>query len=117
MTQEHVKEFVNSRNWESPGVIKDLLLNIVEETGEAWNIVKWVGPEEQEKLIQENKDSFKDFVGDQLFLLYRIANIAGVNAEEAVKETLDEYEKRFPVKETKGKHTNILAGGTDHKYN
>ena len=44
MSQERVKKFVNSRNWETPGVIKDLLLNIVEETGEAWMNMKKVFP-------------------------------------------------------------------------
>ena len=111
--QELVKKFVDSRSWENPGAIKDLLLNIVEETGEAWNIIKWVDEEKGKELMEKNKEQFQDFIGDQLYLILRIANTAGVNAKKALQETIKEYEERFPVGT---KNANVLAGGTDLKY-
>ena len=115
--QRAVKDFVDAREWETPGHMKDFLLNVCEECGEAWHIVKWVGTEKEAELIEKHKAEMLDFVGDQLYLIMRIANISGVDAEEALKATLKEYEGRFPVKEIKGKHANLYAGGIDHKYN
>ncbi len=114
--QLDLKTFLDERQWNTPGVTKDLFLNIVEETGEIWNVIKWVDVPTQEKLIKEHKDKFQDFIGDQLFLILRIAKIAGVDAEIAFNETLDEYKKRFPINEVKGRHANLYAGGVDHKY-
>jgi NTP pyrophosphatase (non-canonical NTP hydrolase) len=111
--QELVEKFVNSRNWENPKILKDLLLNIVEETGEAWNIIKWVDEKKQQELVVSHKDKFEDFIGDTLYLILRISNTTNVDAEIALKKTIKEYEQRFP----KGtKSANILAGGTDLKY-
>ena len=115
--QLKVKEFVDARDWETPGHMKDFLLNICEECGEAWHIVKWIEAEKEAELIEKHRAEFLDFVGDQLYLIMRIANIAGVDAKEALEATLKEYEERFPVKEMKGKHANLFAGGIDHKYN
>jgi NTP pyrophosphatase (non-canonical NTP hydrolase) len=114
--QQRVRAFVDSREWEIPGRLKDLLLNIVEETGEAWNLIKWTGPEREDELIEKSRAEFKDFVGDVLYLVMRVANTTGVDAMQALEETLDEYESRFPQREVTGKTTNVHAGGIDHKY-
>lgn len=115
-SQEEVAEFDKKRWKKDPIYIKDFLLNMVEETGEAWNIIKWVDAETQKKLIKEHKDKFKDFVGDQLFIILKIAYLLDIDAQQAFEATMKEYEKRFPVDKVKKlKHGNPLAGGVDDK--
>lgn len=114
--QARVEAFVGARDWELPGRVKDLLLNIVEETGEAWNLVKWTGEDREAELIEESRAQWADFVGDVLYLVMRIANTTGVDAREALEATLVEYEQRFPADEARGRSTNVRAGGIDHKY-
>lgn len=46
--QEKIKKFNDEREWSSPHTIKDLLLNMNEEIGEFWNIIKWVDTEMQQ---------------------------------------------------------------------
>jgi len=119
--QEKVAKFNELRGWgkgtknDSP-LIKDFLLNITEEVGEVWNIIKWVGPEEQKKLIEQNKKEFVDFIGDELYLIFKIAYLLDIDPQEAFEKTMKDYEVRFPVDKMKQvKHGNPLAGGIDDK--
>ena len=113
--QKEVAEFNLERGWEKDtAILKDLLLNICEEVGEAWNVIKWVDTEKQLQLIKENKIQFQDFIGDSLYLILKIAWLLDIDSEKELKETLIEYKKRFPVEEVrKAKHGNPLAGGID----
>ena len=115
--QQCIKEFNDKRNW-STAHYKDLLLNITEEVGEIWNVIKWVDIEKQKQLIKENKGEAENFIGDILYLVFKLAYLWDVNSEKSFKDVMDEYEKRFPVKETlEKKHANKLAGGIDLKEN
>ena len=115
--QQEVADFNLKRGWDKDTkYLKDFLLNMCEEVGEAWHLIKWIDYEEQKKVIAEHKDKFKDFIGDQLFLILKVAWLLDINSEEALKETLAEYEERFPVDKIKEvKHSNIYAGGIDGK--
>jgi uncharacterized protein YabN with tetrapyrrole methylase and pyrophosphatase domain len=114
--QKTVEDFNRVREWGSVSEIKDLMLNMNEEIGEMWHIIKWVDAEKQEELIEKYKDEVGNFIGDMKYLLLKIAFICKVDSEEETLKVLEEYEKRFPVEETKGlKHGNKRAGGLDHK--
>jgi NTP pyrophosphatase (non-canonical NTP hydrolase) len=114
--QEKIKEFDAARGWESNWNLKDLLLNITEEGGEVWNLIKWVDDEKQKKVINEKKQEIEDYIGDTLFLLLKIANQTGVDASLSLEKTLEEYEKRMPPEIIKKlKHANKSAGGWDNK--
>lgn len=114
--QEKIKEFDIARGWENGWNVKDLLLNITEEGGEFWNLIKWVDDEKQRQIIEGKKEEVSDYIGDTLFLLLKIANQTKVDAQIALQNTLDEYEKRMPPEVMKKvKHANKLAGGVDDK--
>jgi NTP pyrophosphatase (non-canonical NTP hydrolase) len=114
--QEKIKNFNIKRNWGKVGEIKDLLLNMNEEIGELWHIIKWVDDEKQKELLEEYKDEVGNFIGDMQYLLLKIAFITGVDSEEETLKVLEEYERRFPIKEIlEHKHGNKLAGGVDNK--
>ena len=114
--QDKVENFNKERNWGSVSEIKDLLLNIDEEIGELWHIIKWVDTEKQKELLEKNKKEVGNFIGDMQYLILKIAFICKINSEEETLKVLEEYEKRFPVEEIrKFKHGNKLAGGIDYK--
>jgi len=114
--QDKIEEFDKARGWSGDWHLKDLLLNMTEEIGETWNLIKWVDEEKQREIVSDKKEEVSDFVGDTLFLLLKIANKTGVDSEKALQDTLDEYEKRMPsdVMKKVG-HANKLAGGVDDK--
>ncbi|MFP4524251.1 MAG: hypothetical protein ACLFO2_02995 [Candidatus Woesearchaeota archaeon] len=115
-SQQRIKEFDVARGWDTPHSIKDLLLNMNEEIGEFWNVIKWVDAETQQRLIREHKGEVEDFVGDMLFITLKVAHLCDVDAKKAITDVLDEYDERFPVEKVKGKSANRLAGGVDGKY-
>ena len=114
--QNKIKEFDEARGWGNHWNLKDLMLNITEETGELWNLVKWIDEEKQKRVIEEKKEEVSDFLGDTMFLLLKIANQTKVDAETGLANTLKEYEKRMPPEVMKKVgHANKLAGGVDDK--
>ena len=114
--QDKIEEFDKLRGWSGDWHLKDLALNITEEIGELWNLIKWIDEEKQRETVEKNKEKVSDFVGDTLFLLLKIANKTGVDSEKALERTIKEYEKRMPAEKTKeAGHANKLAGGIDEK--
>lgn len=113
--QNKIKAFNDARDWSNPASIKDLMLNMNEEIGEFWNIIKWVDTETQQKLIVKHKDEVENFVGDMLYLILKIAYLTGVDSKKAIEDVLAEYEQRFPIDKAKGNHGNTRAGGIDLK--
>ena len=115
--QEQIKQFCEERGWNQFHNPKDLLLGIVEEVGELRNVVKWEqNPETLRKVLLENNEEVKDAVGDIFWFLSILANSCDVDIDEAIKMTIEDNEKRFPIEKTKDKHTNTYLGGHDGKY-
>lgn len=114
--QNKIKEFNDLRGWSDHSSIKDLLLNMNEEIGEFWNLIKWVGAEKQKELIANNKPICEDFIGDMLYLVLKISYLCDVNSKKSITDVLAEYESRFPVEKVKGSHANLKADGFDAKY-
>jgi len=114
-TQNKIKKFNDVREWSDPGCIKDLLLNLNEEIGEIWSLIKWVDTEKQQQLIKENKEEAENFVGDVLYLILKIAYLCDIDSKKAIEDVIEEYEKRFPLEKAKGNHGNTRAGGIDLK--
>ena len=115
--QNKIKEFNDLRGWSKHDSIKDLLLNMNEEIGEFWNLIKWVDVEKQIELIKNNKVTCEDFIGDMLYLVLKISYLCEVNSKKAINDVIAEYEQRFSINKVKDSHANLKAGGFDGKYN
>ncbi len=114
-TQDIIKKFNDERDWSNPSSVKDLLLNMTEEIGEMWHVIKWVDAETQQRLINENKEEVENFVGDMLYLILKISYLCEVDSKKAIQDVMVEYEKRFPKELARGNHGNTKAGGIDFK--
>lgn len=96
---------------------KDLLLGIVEEIGEIRNLVKWEQDMEVLKeVLSENRGELEDNIGDIYWFLAILANENGIDLDRAIDRVIQKNEKRFPVRDTRSRHTNIHIGGVDRKY-
>ena len=114
--QKKIKQFDIARGWENNWNLKDLALNITEEVGEFWSLIKWINDEKQKEVIKNNKEEASDFIGDTLFLLLKLSNQMGIDSSVSLQNTLNEYEKRMPPEVMKKVgHANKLAGGHDNK--
>lgn len=114
--QNKIKEFDEKRGWDKSWDLKDLSLNITEEVGEFWNLIKWIDDEKQKIVVEKNKKQVSNFIGDTLFLILKIANQTKIDTEKSLIETLEEFDERMPAEKMKEvKHANKLAGGVDNK--
>ncbi len=117
--QKDILDFSVKREWTKNELILtyNMLCNISEECGEVWNLIKWLNdPEDFKKIVKMKKAEFKDGIGDLLWCVARMANAFGVDMQESLQATLDEYEERFPIEMVKGNTGNRLLGGYDGKY-
>jgi len=116
--QDKVQKFNAARGWENDWNLKDLMLNMSEEIGEFWNLIKWIDDEKQKEVVEKNKAAVSDFIGDVIYIILKIANQTKVDSEKSIKDVLEEYEKRMPPEIMKKvKHANKFAGGWDNKEN
>lgn len=114
--QKKIKDFDIARGWDNNWNLKDLSLNITEEVGEFWSLIKWIDDAKQREVINNKKAEASDFIGDTLFLLLKLSNQMNIDASQSLQNTLDEYEKRMPPEVMrKVGHANKLAGGHDNK--
>lgn len=109
--QAQIEKFSKDRDWGQFHNPKDLLLGIVEEIGELRNIVKW----EQDiqvlkKVLRDNRDELEDGIGDIYWFLALLANENDVDIDTAIAKVIKKNEKRYPIEDTKSKHTNLYLG-------
>jgi len=116
--QNEINVFLNKRKWHGLTATHDTLLNIVEEVGELWNCFKYIGNDEKEmeKVIKNHYREVEDQIGDIGWLLLKLCGNFNIDLKEATWKTHKEYEERFPLEKSKGKHANLKAGGIDLKY-
>ncbi|MCH7568886.1 MAG: hypothetical protein IIA87_05705 [Nanoarchaeota archaeon] len=84
-TQDKIKEWNDKRDWSTQEQIKDLLLNMNEEIGEFWNIIKWVDHETQQRLIKENKKEVENFIGDIIYISLKLSYLCGVDSKKSYR--------------------------------
>ena len=92
--QELVKFFAERNNWKDiPNV--DKFDHLHEELIEMSQHLRYKSEEERIKFVNENKEIFKDGIGDLFFGLCRLANQLDVDVEDAFnlvqKEILEKY--------------------------
>jgi NTP pyrophosphatase (non-canonical NTP hydrolase) len=115
--QKKIKQFSEERDWGQFHNPKDLLLGIVEEVGEIRNLVKWEQDIAALKgVLAKNKEKFEDDIGDIYWFLAILANENDIDMDEAISKVIERNEARFPIKDTKSRHTNIHLGGKDRQY-
>lgn len=118
--QLEIAAFADKRKWAETYHVYGILLNMIEEVGEAWNVVKHLEKDDKllRKVIVDSKEELEDSIGDISFLVFKLAHVFGVDVETALNARLKEFETRFPADFMK-KHTfagNRRAGGVDKKY-
>jgi NTP pyrophosphatase (non-canonical NTP hydrolase) len=118
--QEEIGVFADARKWAETYQVYGIMLNMIEEIGEAWNVVKHLEKDETllRKVITESKEEMEDFIGDISFLMFKLAHVLQVDVEKSLTDRLAEFEERFPEDFMKN-HSfagNRRVGGVDNKY-
>jgi len=97
--QKLIKDFSARNNWKDvPNV--DKFDHLHEELIEMSQHLRYKSEEERIKFVKENKEIFKDGIGDLFFALCRLANQLEVDVEEAFNfvkgEIINKYNHKNP---------------------
>ena len=117
--QSQILEFAVERKWDKNMTMNifNMLCNISEESGEVWNVIKWINDDEDmQKVIDTKREDLKDGIGDLLWCVARLALFFEVDMFDALHERLVEYRERFPIDKVINKKSNPTLGGYDGKY-
>jgi len=95
--QELLKFFANRNNWKDiPNI--DKFDHLHEELIEMSQHLRYKSEEERIQFVKENKEIFKDGIGDLFFATCRLANQLDVDIEDAFnmvkKEILEKYDHK-----------------------
>ena len=96
-------QFAQDRDWGQFHSIRNLLLALVGEVGEAAEIVQWTKDEDIPALLNDGgREKLAEELADILLYLVRLADRSGVDLEKAVKEKLLLNAQKYPVNQARG---------------
>lgn len=107
--QESLRLFAEERDWEQFHSPRNLILALCGEAGELAELVQWTRDDEVETYLQEptNAQNLRSELADVFSYLLRIADVCGVDLEQALLDKIELNQTRYPVS---------LAKGSSRKY-
>jgi len=94
---EKIIEFINDRNWKKYHTPKNLALSLIIETGELFELIQWQTDAEILDQIERIKPQVTDELADIAIYLFQLANILGVDLEQAIPMKLEKSNKKYPI--------------------
>ncbi len=99
-----LRAFAAEREWEQFHSPKNLAMALTGEVGELVEIFQWM-TEEESRCALGNPDqatAIAEEMADVLLYLVRLADVLGINLDEAVKSKLALNAKKYPAAESRG---------------
>ena len=99
--------FVDARNWAQFHTPKNLTMALAGEVGELVEIFQWLTEEQSVAIAQSDGDLtlVSDELADILIYVVRIADVLGIDMDDAVTSKLRTNEAKYPVNLSKGNAT------------
>ena len=96
-------KFAKDRDWEQFHSVRNLTLALIGEVGEIAELLQWIDDNDVSKFLASGgRERLGEELADVLFYLLRIADVAEVDLESAVKSKLEGNSTRYPVEKSKG---------------
>lgn len=117
--QESLRLFAEERDWGQFHSPRNLILALCGEAGELAELVQWTPDDEVETFLREptNAQNLRYELADVLAYLLRIADVCGVDLEQALKDKMELNQTRYPVSLAKGstrKYTQLKGPNTEN---
>jgi dCTP diphosphatase len=103
--QEQFREFVAERDWAQFHSPKNLVMALTGEVGELTEIFQWLTPAESVAVMDDEvrAGQVRDELADVLAYLIRLADVLGVDLEQAFAEKMIKNAVKYPpVRELAG---------------
>ncbi len=107
--QGKVAQFARERDWEQFHTPKNLVMALAGEAGELAEIFQWLTPEQSQAAMAkpDQAQAVRREMADVFAYLLRLADVTGVDLEEALVEKIELNRQRYPID---------LAHGRADKY-
>ncbi|NMI54256.1 MULTISPECIES: nucleotide pyrophosphohydrolase [unclassified Streptomyces] len=107
--QDALALFARERDWEQFHTPKNLAMALAGEAGEVLELFQWLTPEQSSALTSrpDEAQALRQELADVFAYLLRLADVTGIDLEEALAEKIELNRRRYPVE---------LAYGRAEKY-
>ena len=104
--QARLEVFATERDWDQFHSVRNLALALVGEVGELAELLQWIDDSKVSAFLDEGgRDRLSEEMADVLFYLVRLADKAGVDIDQAVREKLASNAVKYPVDKSHGVST------------
>ncbi|GAB3214085.1 nucleotide pyrophosphohydrolase [Marinactinospora endophytica] len=99
--QELLADFADRRDWEPYHTPKNLAMALTGEAGELAAEFQWLTEEESRRVMDDpaKAEAVRLEMADVLSYLLRLADVLGVDLEQALRDKVAINERRFPTPE------------------
>jgi NTP pyrophosphatase (non-canonical NTP hydrolase) len=107
--QARLSEFADERDWNQFHSPKNLSMALAAEAGEVLEIFQWLTEEQSSALSESDTHRAGEELADVQIYLARLADVLGVDLDEAVQEKIARNEEKYPPELARGNATKYSA--------
>jgi dCTP diphosphatase len=102
--RDYLRSFAAERNWDQFHTPKNLAMALAGEAGELLEIFQWLTPEESARVMEDpaRAQAVRNELADILQYVVRLADVAGIDLQDAVWEKLRANAVRYPADRVRG---------------
>lgn len=102
--QGKLRDFARERDWEQFHTPKNLAMALAGEVGELVAIFQWLDPEESAGAMADSSqaEQVRDEMADVLAYLLRLADVLGVDLEDALAAKMIKNARKYPAGAVRG---------------
>ena len=99
-----LRGFAAERDWEQFHSPKNLVMALSGECGELSEVFQWLNEEQSRRILDDPRDAarVREEIADVLIYLVRLADVLGIDLDDAVRTKLAANARRYPVDRVKG---------------
>jgi len=102
--QKLVSAFSDERDWTQFHTLKDLSIGLSTEANELLQLFRFKNEEECLAILKDGSKRVQDEMADVFYYLLRMADLYGIDLQEALQDKMIENEKKYPIDKVKGKN-------------
>jgi len=97
--RDAMRQFAAARGWDPFHTPKNLVLCLASEVGELCEIVRWLTPEESQRLGDDpaTREAFADELADVANVLVLLAEHSGIDLSDAIAAKMLKNARKYPA--------------------
>jgi NTP pyrophosphatase (non-canonical NTP hydrolase) len=110
-----LREFAREREWEQFHTPKNLTMALSGETGELVSLFQWLRDDQVADWIRDsaNRTAVEHEMADVFGYLLRLADILGIDLENALRTKIQVNDQKYPVELARGNATKYTRLGAE----